>query len=56
MTATQNGTTTTTNTPPTVGQLAEQRHQLYDLDPDSTCRIDGATCPACPPRDQENAA
>ncbi|MBB1252878.1 hypothetical protein H3146_05790 [Streptomyces sp. OF3] len=32
------------------GQLAEQRHTYYDLDPDSACRPDGFACPNCPPR------
>lgn len=31
------------------GQLAEQRHQLLDLDPDSVCCLPGFTCPNCPP-------
>ena len=32
------------------GALAEQHHQVYDLDTDATHTIPGATCPACPPR------
>lgn len=28
----------------------ETRHQLLDLDTDSTCRPDGLVCVACPPK------
>ncbi|GAA2218981.1 hypothetical protein GCM10010400_76160 [Streptomyces aculeolatus] len=28
----------------------ETRHQLLDLDTDSTCRPAGFACPACPPK------
>jgi hypothetical protein len=31
-------------------ELAEQRHQFYDLDPDSQFTVPGSCCPACPPR------
>lgn len=31
------------------GLLAEQRHQYYDLDPDSVCCLPGFTCVNCPP-------
>lgn len=31
------------------GQLAEQRHQVTDLDPDSSCCLPGFACPNCPP-------
>lgn len=34
---------------PDEGAVAEQRHQLYDLDADSAYTVPGATCPLCPP-------
>jgi hypothetical protein len=35
-----------------VGALAEQQHQLLDLDSDSQCPMPGAVCVACPPREE----
>ncbi|MFD9222049.1 hypothetical protein ACFWDI_19005 [Streptomyces sp. NPDC060064] len=34
----------------TTGLLAEQRHQLLDLDPDSAFTLPGCTCVNCPPK------
>jgi hypothetical protein len=48
-----NATTIPAATPDVDALLAEQRHQFLDLDADSTCPIPGASCPACPPRDEE---
>ena len=43
-----------TNAPaPHPGQLAEQRHQYHDLDPDSVYRPAGFYSPACPPREDD---
>jgi hypothetical protein len=39
-----------------VGLLAEQRHQLLDLDSDSQCPMPGAACVACPPKTTEEAS
>lgn len=32
------------------GLLAEQRHQLLDLDPDSAFTLPGSCCVNCPPK------